>query len=81
MRLQYLLEWTDCVEQTADVLKAGFGKDCGVLCTDEPLVREGAGVLAYRVDAQLSRYADGFVAGPALMDAPVLAAEQIGVHP
>ena len=39
---------------------------------------EGADVLVRRVDTQLSCCADGSAAGPALMGAPVRAAEQAG---
>ena len=47
MSIQHLMERTDGVEQTAIVLETGPGKYGGVLCTDEPLVSEGADVLAH----------------------------------
>ena len=80
MSIQYLMERTDGVEQTAVVLETGPGEYGGVLCADEPFVSESADVFAHRIDAQLSGCTDGFVAGPALMGAPVCASEQVGVH-
>ena len=70
------LDWTDGVEQVAVALETSLGGDGGVLCADETFAGEGADVLVHRVDTQLSCCADGSVAGPALMGAPVRAAEQ-----
>ena len=59
MRIQHLMEWTDCVEQAAVVLETGPGEYGGVLCADEPFVSESADVLAHRIDAQLSCCTNG----------------------
>ena len=74
------LDRADGVQQTAVVLKAGLGKDRGVLCADESFVSEGADVLAHCVDAHPCRRTNRFIAGPALVGTPVCAAEQISVH-
>ena len=49
-------------------------------CADEPFVSERTDVLVYCVDAHPRRRTNCFVTGPALMGAPVCAAEQVGVH-
>ena len=78
--VQHLLDWLDGVEQTAVALEAIPGVYHCVLRTDETFVSEGADVFAHCVDAHSCRRSDGLVAGPALMGAPVLTAEQIRVH-
>ena len=80
MSIQYLLEWSDGVEQTAVVLETGPGEYDGVRCADKTFVSERADMFAHRVDAHPRRHADGLVAGPALMSASVRTAEQVGVH-
>ena len=74
------MKWTDGVEQAAVALETGLGKDGGVLCADETFGSESADVFEHCVDAYPRRRSDGFVAGPALVGAPICASEQVGVH-
>ena len=60
--IQLLLNGTNSVEQTAVALLTGLGVDDGWLGEDQRLVLK----VLHRVLTHVHRFADGFVAGPAL---------------
>ena len=73
------MDGEDGVEQVAVALQTGLGGDGYALCTDELPLLQFVHILANGVGAHPHRSANGFVAGPALVGASILTAEQIGV--
>ena len=79
MGCQNILERGDGVEQIAVPLDARLGRDHGGFCANEPPTLKTANVLCHSVFCHAYRFANRFVAGPALARFPVGTAEQIGV--
>ena len=80
MGLHCPLDGQDPVEQISVPLHAAFGVDTGGLGGDERLFYQLANILSYRVLAHANRFADGLVAGPALVGLSVFPKEKIAVH-
>ena len=79
VQLQNILKWGDGIEQIAISFYASLGGNGGVFSLDKALAFEAAGVFCHRVFSHANRFANCFVAGPALVCFAISTAEQVGV--
>ena len=77
--LQNILKWGDGIEQIAISFYASLGGNGGVFSLDKALAFETADVFCNRVFSHANRFANCFVAGPALVCFAICTAEQIGI--
>ena len=77
--LQNILKWGDGIEQIAISFYASLGGNGGVFSLDKALAFERADVFCHRVFRHVNRFANCFVAGPALVCFAISTAEQVGI--
>ena len=77
--IQNRLEGWDCVEQISVSLETSLSHYCGIFSLDQPSVYQRTDVFPHRVLTEVYRFANCFVAGPALMSFPIFTAEQVCV--
>lgn len=77
--IQNRLEGWDCVEQISVSLETSLSHYCGIFSLDQPSVYQRTDVFPHRILTEVYRFANCFVAGPALMSFTIFTAEQVCV--